>query len=87
MRYAILVLFALSWGALADTARADPYPWCGVYAAGNDDNGTNCYFMTLGQCRAAVSGVGGFCTANPFYDGRPVTTPEDRISRRAKRAH
>jgi len=90
-RFIVFLLLALSGAMLAgvagsDAARADPYPWCGVYAAGNDDNGTNCYFMTLAQCRAAVSGVGGFCTSNPFYDGRPVTTPDDRMSRRRRRA-
>ena len=44
----------------------------------------NCYFVTLEQCRAAVSGVGGFCKENLVYDGRPVRTPEDGV-RPAKR--
>jgi hypothetical protein len=29
---------------------------------------TNCGFLTLEQCRASVSGVGGFCVPNPFYN-------------------
>jgi hypothetical protein len=63
-------------------AAADPYRWCAVYSTSGDDNGTNCYFMTIEQCRAAVSGNGGFCTPNNFYDGRPVTVPgEARPSR------
>ena len=62
-------------------AAADPYRWCAVYG-NTDDNGTNCYFVTIEQCRAAVSGNGGFCAPNNFYDGRPVTTPgEARPSR------
>jgi hypothetical protein len=58
-------------------AAADPYRWCAVYGTNGDDNGTNCYFVTIEQCRAAVSGNGGFCAPNTFYDGRPVTTPDD----------
>jgi hypothetical protein len=66
---AAVVLLA---GALPETASADPYKWCAVYG-GADNGGTNCYFMTLEQCRATVSGAGGFCQPNGFYDGRPVT--------------
>ena len=36
---------------------ADPYKWCAVESGG----GTNCGFVTVEQCRASVSGVGGFC--------------------------
>ncbi|MBX9826695.1 MAG: DUF3551 domain-containing protein [Xanthobacteraceae bacterium] len=55
-------------------ASADPYRWCAEYGGG----GSNCYFVTLNQCQAAVSGNGGFCRANPFYTGadwrsRPAT--------------
>jgi Protein of unknown function (DUF3551) len=57
-------------------ASADPYRWCAVY--GGRSGGENCYFVTLNQCQAAVSGTGGFCRANPFYTGadrrrRPAT--------------
>ncbi|MBX9840418.1 MAG: DUF3551 domain-containing protein [Xanthobacteraceae bacterium] len=69
--------------SLAESAKADPYRWCAVYSGGGaGGGGTNCYFMTIEQCRAAVSGVGGFCTPNNFYDGRPVATPEDAGRRR-----
>jgi hypothetical protein len=70
---------------LATEASADPYRWCALYNAGRGGGAQNCYFMTLAQCQAAVSGVGGFCTQNQFYDGRPVTTPEDRAPVRRKR--
>jgi hypothetical protein len=87
VRVAIAILFALLFGTALDTARADPYHWCAVYGGGSsDDSGTNCYFVTLAQCRAAISGVGGICTPNQFYDGRPVTTPEDRVRRGLKSA-
>jgi uncharacterized membrane protein len=57
-------------------AAADPYRWCAVYGT-SDEGGTNCYFVTIEQCRAAVSGNGGFCAPNTFYDGRPVAAPGD----------
>jgi len=38
----------------------------------------------LAQCQAAVSGVGGFCTPNQFYDGKPIVTPEERGRSRKK---
>ena len=77
---AMLVLGAVSF---AERAEADPYRWCAVYSGGGfGGGGTNCYFMTIEQCRAAVSGVGGFCAPNNFYDGRPVVTPGDGGRRR-----
>jgi hypothetical protein len=63
-------LAALAIAAAADTAQADPYRWCALYGgAGGAGGGTNCYFVTLAQCQATVSGTGGFCQPNPFYTG------------------
>ena len=68
--FALAVLAGVIGGSAIDTAQADPYKWCALY--GNGWGGSNnCYFLTLEQCRAAVSGAGGFCAANPFYNGRP----------------
>jgi Protein of unknown function (DUF3551) len=50
-------------------------PWCANYSP---DNGTNCGFYTIEQCRAAISGVGGHCTPNPFEAG---TDPRRRNRR------
>ena len=69
-------LFRLTAGAIftavllgaAGPAIADPYRWCAVYG-GEDGGGTNCGFVTLEQCRATVSGTGGFCAVNQFYTG------------------
>ena len=78
MRAAFVILSVLMTCALLESAKADPYRWCAVYGGSNDGGGgTNCYFVTLEQCRAAVSGVGGHCAPNNFYDGRPVTTPRE----------
>ena len=74
----LLVLCGLS----AIPAAADPYRWCAVLG-GTADAGTNCYFMTLEQCRATISGVGGFCTPNNFYTGSAVTDGSPRSRNRA----
>ena len=80
--FAIVTLLALS--SPFNTAKADPYRWCAEYSGGGQGGGRNCYFLTIEQCRAAVSGVGGSCNINTFYDGRPIVTPEDgvRVQRR-----
>jgi hypothetical protein len=67
-------LVLLASNSMVDRAAADPYRWCADYGIGSD-GGTNCYFMTLEQCQASASGAGGLCRPNPFYDGRPVTSP------------
>lgn len=78
MRLITAALFTLLAAWPTNTAQADPYRWCAVYAGGETGSGgSNCYFLTLEQCRAAISGMGGFCEPNQFYDGRPVRTPED----------
>jgi hypothetical protein len=66
-------LAAATLGGSMITAQADPYRWCAQYSG---KGARNCYFVTLEQCRAAVSGNGGFCEPNTFYDGRPVMAEE-----------
>lgn len=46
---------------------ADNYKWCANTSGGM--GASNCGFETLEQCRATVSGTGGFCDPNPFYKG------------------
>ena len=84
MRIILAALAVLIVASATDTAKADPYRWCAQYS-GKDGGSQNCYFVTIEQCRAAVSGVGGFCGPNPFYDGRPVVTPEDHPIPRRRR--
>jgi hypothetical protein len=76
MRKTVLLLGLLLGTSFAPPAKADPYRWCAEYGGGRG-GGTNCYFVTLQQCRAAVSGNGGFCRQNSFYTG-----PERRHSDR-----
>jgi hypothetical protein len=78
MRQSIIVLAALVWAALPcpSELRAyempyDPYPWCAVYS-GDAGGASNCGFLTIEQCRATVSGIGGFCEPNQFYNPRPA---------------
>ena len=75
----LLILLAID--GTRTTVQADPYRWCAMYRA---KGATNCYFVTLQQCQAAISGVGGFCQPNNFYDGRPVLTAEDSLRRRSR---
>jgi uncharacterized protein DUF3551 len=61
----ILTTFVLTVLVLAPrTGQAEIiYPWCGQYAR----DGRNCGFTTYEQCRAAISGNGGYCIENPMY--------------------
>jgi hypothetical protein len=59
------LLIALSLPAHA--APYDPYPWCAAYG-GSWSGTSNCGFKTLQQCMATVSGMGGSCEPNQFYN-------------------
>jgi hypothetical protein len=74
MRRLCSVFFALTTLAALDVftptaGQAEPYPWCAQYSGGRGGGGRNCGFATLEQCRATVSGIGGFCEPNLFYTG------------------
>ncbi len=81
---ALLLALTLS-PLLAAPAHADPYKWCAVYGGRDGDSGTNCGFVTYGQCMNTVSGIGGWCEPNPFYDGRSYDGSEIRPPRRSNR--
>jgi Protein of unknown function (DUF3551) len=66
---ALLPQLATSAPARAHEMPYDPYPWCAEYY-GPLGGGTNCGFLTIEQCRAAVSGIGGSCEPNQFYNPR-----------------
>ena len=66
-----IVLFAvagLSAAVIASPSHAQSYPWCAVYGGIVSGGARNCGFTTIDQCRATVSGVGGFCERNPLYE-------------------
>jgi Protein of unknown function (DUF3551) len=49
---------------------ANAAAWCAFY----QDSITNCGFYTIEQCQAAVSGLGGYCGANPQAPEYPART-------------
>ena len=74
MRLRSLMLAALIVPATLASAQGqpfpyDPYPWCAVYG-GRSGGASNCGFLTWQQCMATVSGIGGFCERNQFYNPR-----------------
>ena len=80
------LLFGLSIGVglsiwcAVGVANADPYQWCAQYSGGSSGGGINCGFVTIAQCRATVSGIGGFCVPNQFYTGSDQTPPKHKRS-------
>ena len=74
--FAIATGFATSLFFIVSPATADPYKWCAVYG-GRGSGGTNCGFVTIEQCRATISGMGGSCEPNQFYTG-PDKEPAKR---------
>ena len=74
MRIAIAFLFAIVVATAVEPAKADPYRYCAVYGSFGGGGVESCYYLTLEQCRATVSGLGGFCKESAWYDGRPVLT-------------
>jgi hypothetical protein len=42
------------------------YPWCASYPL---DLGNNCGFVSLEQCRASITGLGGQCYPNGVHRG------------------
>lgn len=81
MRSGIIVLATIAAAMTATSAaHADPYKWCAVYS-GRDYGATNCGFITYKQCLDTISGIGGYCTPNPFYTG-PEAQPRKRKRRK-----
>jgi hypothetical protein len=72
----ITVLATLALALLADARQqaGAQGAWCAFY----DPWTYNCGFYTFEQCRATVSGAGGYCQPNawaapaPAYEERPV---------------
>ena len=64
----LLAGVALLAGMLAGHAQsAYDYPWCAQYT--DKVGGQACYYATLAQCMATMSGIGGNCVQNPGYRG------------------
>jgi len=73
---AIAACAALSLAAGTQRSHAEvTYPWCAEYSM---QGSSNCGFATLAQCQAALSGNGGYCSANPMFRGTQEFTPVRR---------
>ncbi len=57
--------------------------WCAYYSG--TSSSVECSFDTFAQCRAAVSGVGGYCGANPRYLAATEEGAPRRHSRHERR--
>jgi Protein of unknown function (DUF3551) len=80
MRAFILVAALLGGAsAISTEAKAQFYPWCSTDSRLGSEN---CGFVTFGQCRAYISGIGGLCYRNPYHayaaPGRPFGRPYHR---------
>ena len=85
MRIVVATLFSLAVLSAVEPVKADPYRWCAVYGSFGGGGVESCWYLTLEQCRATVSGLGGFCKESAWYDGRPVSTDGSPSIRHRKR--
>jgi len=74
MRMMIAAALTIFGTSLAIAASPDPYRWC----AERHDGSTNCYFLTLEQCRAASRD----CRENLFFNPAPERQSGTRPRRR-----
>lgn len=73
LKFAVAAAFAallLVDAGSASAQRYTNYPVCAVYSGFSPGN-MSCAFMNFAQCRASVSGRGGYCQYNADY--RPPT--------------
>jgi hypothetical protein len=85
MRIIPAILAAALTLLVGGKASAIEYPWCAEYSARG--GATNCGFSTIEQCRATVSGIGGFCRENLFYTAAVVQPEVVRPRPHKKRVH
>ena len=62
---ALATFGAISFFSATANAQTIYSPWCAIYS--DRSGATNCGFENLAQCRATVSGIGGYCQPNPFF--------------------
>ena len=78
----VVPLLMTTFGFPAYASAEIYYPWCANYGGGDEGGGSNCGFSTYEQCMATVSGIGGFCDPNPFYNAafaKTITAPIQAI--------
>jgi Protein of unknown function (DUF3551) len=74
MKHILPILAVSLLALLSGTERSNAeitYPWCAEYGMGGlGGGGRNCGFWTYEQCQATISGVGGYCEINAWYQGQ-----------------
>jgi len=75
--FAAISLVALSLSTVGALAQGS---WCANY--GSPAGGTNCGFHSFEQCRATVSGIGGFCQGSPGVASYGIVREPRRRPRR-----
>jgi hypothetical protein len=77
-RKPIIVLFLIAAALLGETQIGNAqspysYRWCSISSGGvAGGGGRSCYYETLQQCMATLSGIGGNCVERPYYRAQPT---------------
>lgn len=74
----IAVAAGLSAAFSVAPASADPFKWCTVFGGSMGGGGGSCSYTSIEQCRASLSGFGGYCVENQFYTGSEQTVRHKR---------
>jgi hypothetical protein len=78
IRAALAAMIVAAAGSFIKTAKADPH-WCAI----SNQGAGNCSFTTIEQCRAEVSGMGGFCMWEAPVGHRQPTRAAIEAARKA----
>jgi Protein of unknown function (DUF3551) len=70
--------------AITTETKAQYYPWCASYTWNGREN---CGFVSFEQCLATISGIGGHCQTNPWYDARGAGARGDTRPRAKKQRY
>jgi hypothetical protein len=82
MRVIFAAVFLAAFGSLIETARAE-FTWCAI----SNEGTINCWFTSMDQCRATVSGVGGFCMPQAPVGHRQPTHSSVEATRNARESN
>jgi Protein of unknown function (DUF3551) len=76
-RKPIVILFLIAAALLGETRTGDAqspylYQWCAISGGGGSGGAMSCYYKTLQQCLATLSGVGGNCIERTYSHAQPT---------------
>ena len=78
MRFTLAALFVVGVMSFVETAKGDPR-WCAI----SNEGASNCSFAKMDQCRAEVSGLGGYCVPQAPVGHRQPTEASIEAARKA----